>query len=70
MKKAGNWTWVNGRLLTICEWGDGQPSGDGNVTHIYKLFSNGTRIVIGDCSEDLYSDYICEIPRGKTSLLF
>ncbi|XP_022778138.1 macrophage mannose receptor 1-like, partial [Stylophora pistillata] len=63
MKKAGNWTWMCGTPLTISKWGDGQPSGDGNGTHIYKASSNGTRIVIGDCSEDLYSDYICEIPR-------
>lgn len=70
MKKAGNWTWVSGTPLTISKWGDGQPSGDGKLTHIYKQSSNGERVVIGDCSEDFGSGYICEISRGRTNLPF
>ena len=42
-KKAGNWTWVNGRPLTIRKWGIGEPSGEHNAAFIYELESNGGR---------------------------
>ena len=66
IRKAGNWTWVNGRPLTICKWGEGQPSGHSNMAHISKQSSNGTwGIFDGNIG---LSCYICEIPKGKKKL--
>ena len=36
-KKAGNWTWVSERPLTICKWGKGEPSGE----HGKAIMSSG-----------------------------
>ena len=47
-KRAGNWTWVSGRPLTICKWGKGEPSGEYGVTFMYKLNSYGERGVFGN----------------------
>ena len=68
-KKAGNWTWVNGRPLTIRKWGIGEPSGEHNAAFIYELDSNGGwSVFFGSVSRtrwgDLYA-YICEISKGK-----
>ena len=73
-KKAGNWTWVNGRPLTIYKWGQGEPSGEHDIAAIYKWSSNGERGVFGNFGEgrtkgDNYA-YICEISKGKLFFCF
>ena len=45
-KKGGNWTWVHGRPLTICKWGQGEPSGEHDAAFIYKRSRNGERGVV------------------------
>ena len=48
-KNAGNWTWVNGRPLTIYKWGQGEPRGVHNAAFIYKVrSSNGERGVFNN----------------------
>ena len=65
-KKAGNWTWVNGRPLTICKWGQGKPSGKHNATFMYKQSCNSEWGVFGiGISKEAY---ICKISNGKCFL--
>ena len=73
-KKAGNWTWVNGRPLTIRKWGKGEPSGEHNAAFIYELDSNGGRgVFFGSGNRtrwgNLYA-YICEISKGEFFFCF
>ncbi|CAH3159366.1 unnamed protein product [Pocillopora meandrina] len=70
-KKAENWTWVNGRPLTICKWEQGEPRGEHDVAFMYKRSSNGEQGVFGGVngiSIRYGHGYICEISVGK--LLF
>ena len=46
-KKAGNWTWVSERPLTIYKWGKGEPSGEHEKAIMYKRSSNGKPGVFG-----------------------
>ena len=70
-KKGGNWTWVHGRPLTICKWGQGEPSGEHDAAFIYKRSRNGERGVFGSGRTiwKNYDAYICEISKGKSSFL-
>ena len=69
-KKAGNWTWVNGRPLTICKWEQGEPRGEHDAAFMYKRSSNGEQGVFGGVGINIRyrHAYICEISEGK--LLF
>ena len=70
-KKAGNWTWVNGRPLTICKWEQGEPRGEHDAAFMYKRSSNGEQGVFGGVNGTRFEydhGYICEISEGK--LLF
>ena len=70
-KKAGNWTWVNGRPLTICKWEQGEPRGEHDAAFMYKRSSNGEQGVFGGFNVIIMAyqhAYICEISEGK--LLF
>ena len=70
-KKAGNWTWVSVRPLTICKWGKGEPSGEHNAAFMYKRSSNGERGVFGSCDRGSWENrpaYICEISKGRLFL--
>ena len=70
-KKAGNWTWVNGRLLTICKWEQGEPRGEHHAAFMYKRTSNGEQGVfvgVNVMRIGYVHAYICEISEGK--LLF
>ena len=71
-KKAGNWTWVSERPLTIRKWGKGEPSGEHDAAFMYKLSSNGTRAVFGsgNSTSTPWQAYVCEIYKGKLLLLF
>ncbi|CAH3164059.1 unnamed protein product, partial [Pocillopora meandrina] len=65
-KKAGNWTWVSERPLTICKWGKGEPSSEHNAAFMYKRSNNGERGVFGSCDRGSWENrpaYICEISK-------
>ena len=67
-KRAGNWTWVNGRPLTICKWGREEPSGQHDAAFMYKPSSNGERGVFSSVHPTHWGNltaYICEISKGK-----
>ena len=68
-KEAGNWTWVSGRPLTICKWGEGERKGEHDAAFMYKLNSNDERGVFGSVNRWGQGDphaYICEISEGKS----
>ena len=70
-KETGNWTWVNGRPLTICKWEQGEPRGEHDVAFMYKRSSNGEQGVFGSFNImriEHVRAYNCEISEGK--LLF
>ena len=69
-KKAGNWTWVSERPLTICKWGKGEPSGEHDAAFMYKLSNSGEQGVFGSINGRHRLAYICEISRGKFFVLF
>ena len=62
-KKAGNWTWVSGRPLTIFKWGQGKPSGEYNTALMYKRSSND--VFLSDNIRISREAYICEYSNGK-----
>ena len=65
-KKAG--TWVNGRPLTICKWGQGEPRGEYDAAFMYERYSTGERGVFGSLNSTSWKyvlAYICEISKGK-----
>ena len=68
--RAGNWTWVNRRPLTICKWEQGEPRGKHNAAFMYKRSSNREQGVFGGVGISIryHHAYICEISEGK--LLF
>ncbi|XP_066022614.1 CD209 antigen-like protein A [Pocillopora verrucosa] len=69
-KKAGNWTWVNGRPLTICKWEQGEPRGEHDAAFMYKRSSNGEQGVFGGFNVIIMAyqhAYICEISEGWSS---
>ena len=68
IKKAGNWTWVSGKPLTISKWGQGEPSGEHDAAFMSKPFSNGERGVFSSVNRTRWGNltaYICEISKGK-----
>ena len=71
-KKAGKWTWVSGRPLTICKWGKGEPGGEHRAAFMYKRSSNGKRGVFGSVHDERTGEehaYICEISKGELIFL-
>ena len=74
-KKAGNWTWVSERPLTICKWGKREPSGEHDVAFVYKWSSDGERAEtrfrsVNGTSWENRQAYICEISKGKIFVWF
>ena len=72
-KMAGNWTWVSGRPLIICKWGQGEPSGKYDAAFIYKRSSNGERGVFGSADSRIKENwlaFVCEISKSKFFVLF
>ena len=65
-KKAGNWTWVSGRPLTIFKWGQREPNGEHNAALMYKRSSNDKQSVfVSDNIRISGEAYICEYSDGK-----
>ena len=66
-KKAGNWTWVSGKPLTINKWKENQPSDVGDVAFISELVLNGSKRGLLQVTQRAQSHAsICEISKGKT----
>ena len=66
-KKAGNWTWVSGKPLTINKWKENQPSDVGDVAFISEVVLNGSKRGLLQVTQRAQSHAsICEISKGKT----
>ena len=68
-KKGENWTWVNGKLVNMSKWA-GEPKCKGTVAHICKPFINGDQGLFCGTNGSKKLAYICEIPKGKTKVVF
>ena len=66
VRENGSWTWVSGRPLTICKWGD-QQSGGRNRAMLVKEKLQG-HFVTQVLKDGQTLPYICEMPKGKTTL--
>lgn len=66
-KKAGNWTWVSGKPLTLNKWKENQPSDVGDVAFISEVVLNGSKRGLLQVTQRAQSHAsICEISKGKT----
>ena len=68
-KKGENWTWVSGKLVNMSKWA-GEPKCEGSVAHICKQTMKGNQSLFCGIHGSEKLAYICEIPKGKTKLLF
>lgn len=61
-KSNGNWTWVNGKPLTIQQWQPTKPTYDPSdyVALIAKSWPAGYYGKFNNVREDIYRAYICE----------
>ena len=66
VRENGSWTWVSGRPLTIYKW-EHQLSGGRNKAMLAKKTLHG-HFVTQDLSDSETFPYICEMPKGKTTL--
>ena len=63
---SGNWTWINGKPLTLNKWQESEPDpGDlyGLIHKNYPLGSYGTF----SSNKGVTRGYICEQETGKTT---
>ncbi|PFX11408.1 C-type lectin domain family 17, member A [Stylophora pistillata] len=58
-KRAGSWTWVSGRSLTICNWKNYQGAVNGRVARLHK---NNRTFLHGKGEKKKY--FICETAKG------
>ena len=68
-KKGENWTLVKGKLVNMSKWA-GKPKCKGTVAHICKPFINGDQGLFCGTNGSEKLAYICEIPKGKTKVVF
>ena len=66
-KKAGNWTWVNGRQLNFQQWIKNLSNPDGEVASI-SWKSNDGFMQVKSGARDSDSPYICEFHKGNSKL--
>ena len=64
-KKAGNWTWVNGRQLNFQQWIKNLSNPDGEVASI-SWKSNDGFMQVKSGARDADSPYICEFHKGNS----
>ena len=63
---SGNWTWINGKPLTLNKWLEREPDPQDIYVIIHKEFPSGSYgKFIGDRGF-ITRDYICEQETGKT----
>ena len=62
---SGNWTWINGKPLTLNKWIEREPDSDGLYGLIHKNFPPGSHGTFSS-NKGVIRDYICEQETGKT----
>ena len=69
VKDSGNWTWVNGKPLTITRWQPGKPDDNAHetVAVIAKTFPPGRHGLFNNLRTWYDRGYICErVQSGKS----
>ena len=59
-----NWTWVNGKPLTINKWQIYKPGANDSYTLIAKEFPPGHTGSFNSITGDIYRGWICEEETG------
>ena len=63
-KTVRNWTWVNGKPLTITKWRDSEPSGNSLYALIAKEWPRGSYGKFDGIRGDIKRAWICEDETG------
>ena len=63
---SGNWTWINGRPLTLSKWQKNEPGPEDLYVLIYKNFPLGPYGTFSGNKGVIHRGYICEQETGKT----
>ena len=63
---SGNWTWINGKPLTLNKWLINEPGSDDLYGLIHKNFPPGSHGTFSSNEGVIIRDYICEQETGKT----
>ena len=61
---TGNWTWINGKSLTIDKWQDSKPRDSDLYAVIAKEFPEGFRGSFNSINENVIRGWICEKETG------
>ena len=67
---SGNWTWVNGKPLTLNKWQKREPGFKDLYGLIHKNFPKGSYGTFSGNKGVIIRDYICEQETGKTKSHF
>ena len=63
-RTVNNWTWVNGKPLTITKWQDSEPSGNSVYALIAKEYPRGSYGKFNSIRGDIKRAWICEEETG------
>ena len=63
---SGNWTWVNGKPLTLNKWQKNEPGPDDLYGLIHTNFPKCSYGTFSSHTGVIQRDYICEQETGKT----
>ena len=63
---SGNWTWINGKPLTLSKWQKNEPSPEDLYGLIHKNFPSGSYGTFSSNTGVVHRGYICEQETGKT----
>ena len=63
---SGNWTWINGKPLTLSKWQKNEPLPKDLYGLIHKNYPLGSYGTFGSNTGVIRRGYICEQETGKT----
>ena len=63
---SGNWTWINGKPLTLSKWQKNEPGPEDLYGLIHKNFPLGSYGTFSSNTGVVHRGYICEQETGKT----
>ena len=61
---TGNWSWVNGKPLTLNKWQPHEPDKDDIYSLMAKEFPTGSYGLFGGIGDRVYRGWICEEETG------
>ena len=66
LNASGNWTWINGKPLTLSKWQKNEPGPEDLYGLIHKNFPSGSYGTFSSNTGVVHRGYICEQETGKT----